>query len=463
MKKLSLLDLVFFLVESEESPKHVGGLMRCQKPRGAPANYARELFEELKAFEEATEPFNLVINFLGVTGPRWELCQNFSIENHLFYHRSRKAISWNDAKEKVSLLHEPMLDRSRPLWEFHLIDNIRGAQFAVYTKVHHAYADGVTMTSWMTNMLADSPDDMTLTPVWAIRPPKRLRSRTPGEPSLLGTARKFGGMAFQQLVATGGVLKLGAQQSLERLGVTRDTVSKMFNTPRDTPMTGSASPGRHIATSSVEMERVRELCRLTCSTLNHVALSCIDGAMHKYLGAQGITLDHPVSIQMPVNLRNGDSSGSGNRIGITVVDLAKPTHDPYRRLREVGYKLSNVKNQVASVPGASFEQFTILAAGVSEVIDKLQLTDRLPTNGHAVVSNVPGPKEMLYLKGSRVERNFPISTLSPGLRLNITMFSYAGILHFGLVSTHDLENLQDLADQITKEFELLENAVKKAG
>ena len=104
-----------------------------------------------------------------------------------------------------------------------------------------------------------------------------------------------------------------------------------------------------------------------------------------------------------------------------------------------------------------------IAAGVSEVIDKLQLTDRLPTNGHAVVSNVPGPKQMLYLKGSRVERNFPISTLSPGLRLNITMFSYAGILHFGLVSTHDLENLQDLADQITEEFELLENAVKKAG
>ena len=72
MKQLSLLDLVFFLVESEESPKHVAGLMRCQKPKGAPADYVRRLVEAMKRQNEVQEPFNLVINFLGLTGPRWE-------------------------------------------------------------------------------------------------------------------------------------------------------------------------------------------------------------------------------------------------------------------------------------------------------------------------------------------------------------------------------------------------------
>ena len=463
MKKLSMLDLAFFMVESEASPKHVAGLMRCKKPRGAKADYARKLVEELKTFDEVNEPFNLVINFLGLKGPQWEYCTNFSIENHIFYHRSRRAISWLDAKEQVALLHEPMLHRSKPLWEFHVIDNILGAQFAVYFKLHHAYADGVTMTSWLSRSLGKTPDASALNPVWALPQPRGLKRRG-SQPSLLSTARRLGATAFETALAAGGIAKLGAQQFLERTGMTREAVALMFSTPRDTPMSGSASPGRGVATSSIEMSRIMALKAQTCSTLNHVALSCIDGAMHKYLAARGIVLDHPVSIQMPVNLRNGDSgkSGSklGNKIGITLVDLAQPTDDPYRRLREIGYKLRNVKNQVANVPGDSFEQFTVLAAGVSEVIDKLNLTDRLPSNGHAVVSNVPGPPELLYLKDSKVERMYPISTLSPGLRLNITMFSYAGLLHFGLVATQDLEHLQDLADLIVDEFQLLEDAIK---
>lgn len=463
MKKLSMLDLAFFVVESEESPKHVAGLMRCKKPSGAKSDYGRKLFEELKSFDQVTDPFNLVINFLGLKGPQWEYCRNFSIENHVFYHRSRKAMSWQEAKEMIALLHEPMLDRSKPLWEFHLIDNIRGAQFVLYFKLHHAYADGVTMTSWLSRSLSEDPDDMGLTPVWALEQPRTLKRKGKKPASLLGTARRLGSTAVSQALAAGGIAKLGAQQFLERTGLTREAVALMFSTPRDTPMTGVTTSGRNVATSSIEMSRIKELRIQTCSTLNHIALACIDGAMHKYLAAAGIELDHPISIQMPVNLRNGDSGPGGgklgNRIGITLVDLAQPTNDPYRRLREIGYKLRNVKNQVASVPGDSFEQFTVLAASVSEVIGKLQLTERLPTNGHAVVSNVPGPPEALYMKGSKVERMFPISTLSPGLRLNITMFSYAGLLHFGLVATHDLEDLQQLADLIVDEFERLEQAV----
>lgn len=463
MKKLTLLDLAFFLVESEESPKHVAGLMRCKKPRGAKADYARRLVEEMKGFDDVSEPFNLVINFLGMKGPQWELCRNFSLENHVFYHRPRKAISWLEAKKRVELLHEPILDRSKPLWEFHLIDNVRGAQFAVYLKLHHAYADGVTMTSWLSRSLSEDPADNSFTPVWALQPPRRMKRQIQA-PSLLGTARKLSGIAFNQALTAAGIAKMGAQQYLERAGLTREAVGLMFNTPLDTPLSGRATPGREVATSSVDMNRIAVLRKLTCSTLNHVALACIDGAMHKYLAARGIEIDHPISIQMPVNLRNGQSGAGkqklGNKLGITLVDLAQPTNDPYKRLREIGYKLRNVKNQVASVPGDSFEQFTVLAAGVSEVIDKLQLTDRLPGNGHAVVSNVPGPINPLYLKRSQVERMYPISTLSPGLRLNITMFSYAGILHFGLVATRDLENLQSLADLIVAEFELLEEAVQ---
>jgi hypothetical protein len=162
------MDLAFLVAESEDSPKHVAGLMLCKKPAGCASDYALQLVEEGIATHGIAAPFDQVINFYAPLGPQWETCSDFSFDEHVFYHRGRKAVGWNDVLEKVALLHEPMLDRSRPLWEFHLIDNIRGDRFALYLKLHHAYADGMTMTSWMDKGLATTEEDSTFTPPWAI-------------------------------------------------------------------------------------------------------------------------------------------------------------------------------------------------------------------------------------------------------------------------------------------------------
>ena len=66
------------------------------------------------------------------------------------------------------LLHEPLLDRNKPLWELHVIDGIRGRKFAAYLKLHHAYADGVTMTSWLSKTLAPEPAPDSYTPPWSM-------------------------------------------------------------------------------------------------------------------------------------------------------------------------------------------------------------------------------------------------------------------------------------------------------
>ena len=137
-------------------------------------------------------------------------------------------------------------------------------------------------------------------------------------------------MARNQLLATGGMAKLAAQQYLERLGITNDTVALSFNANDDSPLTGNSSPGRNIATTWISMAKVKQLCKATRSTLNHVALSCIDGALHRYLDETGSAIDHPITIQMPVNLRSGnENGGAGNKLGVALVELANPTDDPY--------------------------------------------------------------------------------------------------------------------------------------
>jgi WS/DGAT/MGAT family acyltransferase len=458
MRKLSVLDLAFFLTENSDSPKHVAGLMLCKKPDGARSDFARKLIAELKTFDQPTEPFDLVISFIGLQGPHWSRCTDFNIDEHVFYHKPKRSISWLEVQDFVARLHEPLMDRSRPLWEYHLIDGIEGGRFAIYTKVHHAYADGVTMARWVSNSLSESPDDMELRPAWC-QPRKKTAKKTAKPVSITGAIRGLTSQTWSQVLAAGGLAKMATQQYLEGLGITHGAVTLPFSAADDTPLTGSASPGRNIATTWVSMEDIKQLGKQTRSTLNHVALSCIDGALHRYLAEQGVPIDHPITVLMPVNLRSTNHDKAGNQVGAVLVEMAEPTDDPYERLHEVGFNLRNLKQQIEGIPGDSIERYSILMAMTGELIEKLRLSDRLPTHGHTLVSNLPGPREELYLKGAKIEQMYPISILLPGLHMNVTLFSCGGILNFGIVSTRDLPELNLLAEYISEEFEALQQAV----
>jgi diacylglycerol O-acyltransferase len=458
LRKLSALDLAFFLAETEGSPKHVAGLMLFRKPPRAPRDFCRRLVDELKTHDTPTEPFDLVIRLAALNGPHWERTPEFDINEHVFYHRPRKSSTWKEVQDYAATLHEPLMDRSRPLWDYHLIDGIEGRRFAVFIRVHHAYADGMTITTWLDKTLSDSPEDPTLRPVWSMPAPRR-KLASKGRVSLAGGLQGLASRSMAQVLTAGGMAKLAAQQVLERAGITHKAVSLQFNTTDKTPLTGSATPGRSIATACLEMDAVKSVCTAARATLNHVALACIDGALHRYLEATGYPVDHPLTIQMPVDLRRKGKSREGNMVGVALVELAQPQADPILRLQEIGHSLHKVRNQIESVPGDAMQQYTVISALTMELIDKVGLSDRVPATGHTLVSNVPGPTKTLYLKGAKLEQNYPISILVPGLRMNITLFSCSGILNFGIVATRDLERLELLGAYIEEEFKTIQDAI----
>jgi hypothetical protein len=167
MNKLSLLDLGFFVAESEASPKHVGGLLICTPPAKSGAAFAKSLYQDYLGFTEVKAPFNRVIHFSLSAMPHWKTIGKVDLSEHIFYHKMRPGHNDRHALYNlVSKLHTPMLDRSRPLWELHVIDGLENGRFALYQKMHHAYADGVTMVRWTAQNMSESADDMNLTPVW---------------------------------------------------------------------------------------------------------------------------------------------------------------------------------------------------------------------------------------------------------------------------------------------------------
>ncbi|NTV86771.1 MAG: wax ester/triacylglycerol synthase family O-acyltransferase, partial [Burkholderiaceae bacterium] len=168
MSTLSLLDLGFFIAETEASPKHVAGLLVCKRPAGAKAGFVKDLYREYLSFTDVKAPFNRVINISLKAMPHWEVAQAVDLNQHIFYHKLTPGHNDRQALyDFVAKLHVPMLDRSRPLWELHVIDGLTEGRFALYQKVHHAYADGVTMARWTAQGLSASPDDLELTPTWS--------------------------------------------------------------------------------------------------------------------------------------------------------------------------------------------------------------------------------------------------------------------------------------------------------
>jgi len=460
MSRLSLLDLGFFIAETEASPKHVAGLLLCKRPAKSTAAFARNLYREFLTFTDVKPPFNRLITFSLSAMPHWRDADAVDLKQHVFYHKL--PTGHNDRQslyDFVARLHTPMLDRTRPLWEMHVIDGVSEGRFALYQKMHHAYADGVTMARWTAEGLAQSPDNLELTPVWTLNHGGHAVQRKKRNPELMQSV-------WNEVTGTGlrflGIGRLAAMLLLESVKLTKNAIALPFVSSAKTPLTGQVTSGRQFATAAVSMERVNAIRKRTRSTINHVALTCLDGALRRYLGDQDVELKRPITIQMPVNLRREGEKTAGNKIGIIQVELSAPTDDPYVRLRNIGFSLRNVRTMIDSVAPEAIESYTIITGLVAQLAELLKLSNTLPPMGNTLVSNVPGPKAHLFIKGARLEEMHPISTLPPSNLLNITLFSYAGDLLFGLIATDELPNLQRLADYVQDAFAELEASVRDA-
>jgi WS/DGAT/MGAT family acyltransferase len=460
MSTLSLLDLGFFIAETEASPKHVGGLLICKRPAKSTAAFAKSLYRDYLTFTGVKPPFNRVIDFSLTALPRWRDAESVDLAQHVFFHKLPSGHNDRQALyDLVSKLHTPLLDRTRPLWELHVIDGVSEGRFALYHKMHHAYADGVTMARWTAEGMTESAASRVLTPIWTLDHHGHLGQGKRAKAELLSSAwNQVTGTSLRFL----GVGRLAAMLLLESVKLTKNAIALPFVSSAKTPLTGQVTAGRQFVTAAVSMARVNAIRKRTRSTVNHVALTCLDGALRRYLSDQGVQLRRPITIQMPVNLRRAGETTAGNKIGIIQVELSAPSDDPYVRLRNIGFSLRNVRTMIDSVSAEAIESYTIITGLVAQLAELLKLSNFLPPMGNTLVSNVPGPKAHLYVKGARMEEMHPVSTLPPSNLLNITLFSYAGQLFFGLIATDELRNLPRLGEYVEEAFTELENSVRDA-
>jgi len=429
MALMSPADAMFLIGESREQPMHVGSLQVFELPEGADTELLRTTLQDLLQQTDVAPIFRQrPYRSLATLGQwAWEPDDDVDLEHHVRHSALPQPGRVRELLALVSRLHSTLLDRQRPLWEVHLIEGLEGNRFAVYTKLHHAVMDGVSGMRLLQRALSPDPD--TDQPAfWAMRPRQREGGGARRENPLV-TLPKATVQAVAEMAQLTPRMMRVAEQVLRAQAATLPGQAPRSMINRT--ITGS----RRYAAQSYPMERMRLVAKGAGVTLNDVLLAMSAGALRSYLLDQQALPKAPLIAMTPVSLRRDeDGDASGNAVGAILANLATNEADPAKRLEKIAESTRRAKEVVR---GLSQLQVTALSVGVMLPMAVNSLTGMyrvgtLPFN--IVVSNVPGPKDSLYLHGARLSGLYPLSIPLNGQAMNVTATSYVDDMGIGLTA-----------------------------
>lgn len=459
-KRLSPLDMMFLYGETPSTMMHVGGLMPFTPPADAPPDFLRRLLDETK-HEKVVAPWNRKLahpTLLYRPDQAWVVDDHFDLD----YHVRRSALaSPGDERELgilVSRLHSNALDLRRPPWEVHFIEGLEGGRFALYMKMHHSLVDGFTAMKILRKSMSTDPHNTDHPLFFNIRGP--APGATKKAPSGQADNNIFRGVAGA-LSAVSSAVGFVAGTGRSAFDLTRALVNTQLR-PTDEHrnlvssfqappciLNNRISRNRRFATQHYKAKRLKAIGAKHDATLNDVALSIIGGGLRAFLAELDELPDRSLIAFLPVNVRAKDDEGGGNVVGAMLAPLGTHIGDPIARLDSVAKSTRATKNELRKMSRNAILAYSaaIMAPGGFQVASALTgVRPPWPFAFNLCVSNVPGPKEVLYLRGSRMEANYPVSIPTHGMALNITLQSYADNLDFGFVGCRDaLPHLQRLA------------------
>jgi len=456
VKKLTFLDKAFWLTESDNNPKHVASLQILELPVNADENYVKNLFEELQKVTTGVSPFNCrVQSFLGYPIKLIPL-EKLNMQYHLQHHMLDDISDREALHKKAAKLHEVRLDTDKPLWQFHVIESKKGNEFSLYIKIHHMLGDGATLVRWLQAAYSQNINTENFVPVWAKETEKHsARKNTKPQNKILSFFKNV----FDFLFATKDFIWVLVRVILKLLRINTHYMPVPF-TGTKTILTGQVKRGRVVTTLDLPFDRIKALSKRLRASVNEILLCSFDIGIHRFLSELGQSFDKALFTNMPINLRKpGDTSG-GNMIAIVPVELAHGEKDPYLRLRRIieNHRIV-LRAAKRSRPGA-FAYYTVFIQSFALIYEMLHLSNVINPIANILISNVPGPREAMYFKDCTLKSIYPISTITAGGGVNITLMTYNNVANVGIVCCDkDIKSLDPLAQYFKEAFELLEKSV----
>lgn len=452
MQQLTPLDAANLYMETPTSYWHVATLVVFDGTTSDGAGHER-MIERYRDRLPLLAPMRrkLVEVPLHLDYPYWADDPDLDLDAHI--HRITLPPPADDAQlaEVIGELTARRLDRRRPLWELYVIDGLPDGRIAHLTLCHHATADGTAFVRMLMNLLdhdADGGHDPipTIAPEVAPSPVDMVRNAVA---SIATWPLRQGRVAARLL------------PGLPRLAGSLTRASLRVAPP--TPFNATIGAGRAVAFTSMPLDGMRAVKDAVGVTLNDVVLATCAGALRTYLERAGGLPADPLRAMIPVSVRADDEPDEyGNHVSATVTSLHTDVDDPIERLTLIGRSSAAAKEVATAIPGdLQGDVVALIPAMVAESAMRLVGSARsfdLPFN--VVVSNVPGPRIQLYADGAEMLHYYPFAPIVDGLGLNISLFSYAGQIEFGLNACRELvPDVWELCTMLQESFEQLRAAV----
>lgn len=180
------------------------------------------------------------------------------------------------------------------------------------------------------------------------------------------------------------------------------------------------------------LESVKAIGKRLGGTVNDVLLAAVAGALRRYLEDTGqSTAGVEMNAMVPVNLRQPHEVGElGNRFGLVILTLPVETRDPVERLVIMKKRMSDIKNS----PEALVAFVILNGIGLVPIIAEHLVEDFFVSKTSAVMTNVPGPRQPLYMAGSRLDNLMFWVPVYGNTGMGISIMSYAGTVTVGIMT-----------------------------
>ena len=442
MDHLSGLDATFLYIETPEMPMHVGSVHLFDLPKGYQGDFYDNVREHIAKRMHLAPLFQrkLALMPFELANPVWVDDEDVDLDYHVRRVSLARPGSMLQLEQMIGRLHSSLIDRSRPLWEFYVIEGFHTGQVAFYTKIHHAAMDGAAGVA-----LGQAVFD--LTPVPRVVKPPRQRVRANryqlGIAELAGAAVSNTVRQYVKLARILPDMRRAAKSLLEREtcadGKRRFVARKQFKFGPRTPINGAITNQRSFAGASVSLAEVKEITRATDTTVNDVVLAMCSAALRRYLADEDCRPAKPLIAGVPVSLREAGNTDLNNQVSMMFVGLATDIKDPLQRLNAIranAVAAKEVNSQIKTAIPTDFPSFGApwLMSGLASLYGRSRLANVIPPLANVAISNVPGSPVPLYLAGAKVASYIPVSIPGHGMGLNITVQSYDGVLGFGITA-----------------------------
>jgi WS/DGAT/MGAT family acyltransferase len=392
---------------------------------------------------------------LSLGHPSWEDDPEFRVEHHVTRWGLPAPGGEGELREAVAHLLAQPLDRSRPLWEMHLLEGLADGRTALLQKVHHCMIDGMAGAQLLEALLDATP---------APAEPAPVSPRA--EPELPGAGQRLGRALGEELAARARGVR-STWRALSRPRAASDAVRRLRDgafsaiqlATRELPAlpwNGSLGPRRTVAFTRLSMRGVRSIRQAHGGSVNDVVLAVLAGGLKRYIEAYGRdTRGLELTALVPVSLRSPEQAAElGNRISAMLVPLAVDPAGEVARLAATRAATERLKTSGAWTGiDALLEVVDGLPAALVATLGQRLSLGRV---ANVIATNVPGPRETRWLCGARALELRPLVPLADGLGLGLAVFSYDGWLHVGLAADADrMPDLEKLEREIEASFSAL--------